>query len=158
MWHEAIADCDEALKLDTTYAKARRTRAKAQGQLGNWDEAVRELKNIAEANPGDSSIRKEIREAELELKKSKRKDYYKILDVEKDATEADIKKAYRKMAILHHPDKNPDNPAAAETFKGKPVLLCLGDWSGQLIGYLQMSERLMKHFLTPKKGSDTIPV
>lgn len=125
MWHEAIADCDEALKLDTTYAKARRTRAKAQGQLGNWDEAVRELKNIAEANPGDSSIRKEIREAELELKKSKRKDYYKILDVEKDATEADIKKAYRRMAILHHPDKNPDNPAAAETFKGKPVLLNL---------------------------------
>lgn len=123
MWHEAIADCDEALKLDSTYAKARRTRAKAHGQLGNWDETVRELKNIAEANPGDGSIRKEIREAELELKKSKRKDYYKILDVEKDATEADIKKAYRKMAILHHPDKNPDNPAAAETFKGKLVLL-----------------------------------
>lgn len=57
----------------------------------------------------------------MELKKSKRKDYYKILDVEKDASEADIKKGYRKMAILHHPDKNPDNPAAAETFKGELV-------------------------------------
>jgi DnaJ family protein C protein 7 len=39
----------------------------------------------------------------LELKKSKRKDYYKVLGVDKNATEDEIKKAYRKRALMHHP-------------------------------------------------------
>ena len=113
----AIADCTRALELDPTYTKARKTKAKALGDSGNWDDAVREYKAIAESNPSEPGIQKEVRNAELELKKSKRKDYYKILGVEKDATDNDIKKAYRKLAIIHHPDKNPDDEAAAEKFK-----------------------------------------
>ncbi|XP_073339168.1 dnaJ (Hsp40) homolog, subfamily C, member 5 gamma b isoform X2 [Pagrus major] len=42
---------------------------------------------------------------------------YKVLGLEKGATPEDIKKAYRKLALRHHPDKNPDNPEAAEKFK-----------------------------------------
>ena len=78
---------------------------------------MRELKELQEQDPQDAGIAKEVRKAELELKKSKRKDYYKILDIEKDADENQIKKAYRKAAIIHHPDKNPDDEHAAERFK-----------------------------------------
>lgn len=46
------------------------------------------------------------------------KDYYKILGVEKTATEKEIKAAFRKLARKHHPDMNPDNPGAEERFKG----------------------------------------
>ena len=44
-------------------------------------------------------------------------EYFSVLELKSNATEEEIKKAYRRLAMLYHPDKNPNNPAAEEKFK-----------------------------------------
>jgi len=94
-----------------TSFKALRTRARINLHLEKYEGAVADFKSAIEqagmeGNDADvRALKADLRKAEAALKRSKTKDYYKILGVSRDGNEGDIKKAYRRESLKHHPDK-----------------------------------------------------
>ena len=108
---DALADTEASLALNPTSFKALRTRARIHLHLEKFDSAVADFKSAIEQAGLDGSdadvraLKTELRKAEVALKRSKSKDYYKILGIERNCTEVDIRKAYRRESLKHHPDK-----------------------------------------------------
>jgi len=102
----SIADCNKAIELDNSYIKAYLRRAKSYTETEQYEEAVRDYETIFKTDKSNREYRHLLQEAKNELRKSKRKDYYKILGVEKSANDDEVKKAYRKRAMVHHPDRH----------------------------------------------------
>ena len=61
-------------------------------------------------------MKEQVNDAQLEQKKSKRKDYYKILGVEKNAAEDEIKREFKKRALVHHPDRHANATSAEKVY------------------------------------------
>ncbi|KAI8990397.1 hypothetical protein BD414DRAFT_299017 [Trametes punicea] len=113
-WDDALADTEASLLLNPTSFKAIRTRARIFLHMEKFDAAIADFKTAIEQAGFEGSdadvraLRAELKKAEVALKQSKTKDYYKILGVERTCTDSDIKKAYRRESLKHHPDKGGD--------------------------------------------------
>ncbi|XAR69062.1 hypothetical protein NMG60_11000520 [Bertholletia excelsa] len=111
---DAVNSCTEVLNIDGELVEALVQRGEAKLLVEDWEGAVADLKSAAEKSPQDMNIREVLMKAERSLKLSQRKDWYKILGVSKTSSMSEIKKAYKKLALQWHPDKNVDNREEAE--------------------------------------------
>ncbi|KAL1351917.1 hypothetical protein HN51_015803 [Arachis hypogaea] len=111
---DALDSCNEALKINEELLEALVQRGEAKLLIEDWEGAVEDLKSAAQKSPQDMNIREAVMRAEKALKLSKRKDYYKILGISKTASASEIKRAYKKLALQWHPDKNVENREEAE--------------------------------------------
>jgi len=101
---QRLAMCTRAVDYKQS-AEAYAERGRLYFGESKWEESVRDFDWATQKDQGNRQYHDELNKARTELKKSKRKDFYKILNAKKYATEKEIKRAFRKCAVKYHPDK-----------------------------------------------------
>jgi len=93
--------------MDQDYVKAYTRRAQCYSELKMYAEAVRDYEWVLHKDSQNREVMMALKEAKKLKKIAERKDYYKLLEVSKEAGDHDIKKSYKKLAVKLHPDKHP---------------------------------------------------
>eukprot|EP01061_Rhynchopus_euleeides_P020694 TRINITY_DN3360_c0_g1_i1.p1 TRINITY_DN3360_c0_g1~~TRINITY_DN3360_c0_g1_i1.p1 ORF type:complete len:489 (+),score=205.31 TRINITY_DN3360_c0_g1_i1:95-1561(+) len=101
-FEEAAADCTKAIEADEYFTKALLRRSRIYEDLERWDDAVRDMQSAVDIDQNNES---ELRNLKKRVKMAKRKNFYKILGVSRDAEDREIKRAYYVAAKEWHPDK-----------------------------------------------------
>ena len=120
----ALKDCAAALYVVDDLVDAHLCRANALRALGRHAEARKHLKDIIDESWGGSDVRVKhaFEQADFDLRRTKRPDYYALLNCRQVSSEREIKGAYHAQSLLHHPDRHstasPEvQKAEAEVFK-----------------------------------------
>ncbi|WFD04663.1 hypothetical protein MOBT1_003377 [Malassezia obtusa] len=123
VYKKAMPFCDKLLRRDPNSVPALVAKGEDHLANGRYEEAVQTLSQaFTHSGQRDRDIHQRLTKAQKLLKQSKSKDYYKILGVARDADERTIKKAYRRLAREHHPDKGGSQEKMAEINEAFGVL------------------------------------
>jgi tetratricopeptide (TPR) repeat protein len=106
----------KAVDMDDGCAECHHLLGEALLGMQAWEEAARHARRAHELDRGNGEYQQGAQRADTALKQSKTKDYYKILEIPRDADEGAVKRAYREKAKENHPDRfmDPDKKAEAE--------------------------------------------
>lgn len=104
---DAINDCTRSM-TDATLSKVLHLRGQCYLTLRNFRKSIEDFETLFKMEKS-KDVENLLKEARLRLMRSQSKNYYDILEVKKSASQADIKKAYRNLALIHHPDKHSDD-------------------------------------------------
>ena len=103
---EALHDSNQSIKLNPYYAKGYVKRGKVYMELEMYDDARADFQKAKDLDPSTPNIDGYLNDANKKTEKARKRDYYAILGIDRNASEQDIKKAYKRMAMKYHPDRN----------------------------------------------------
>lgn len=104
-YKDALTDINKSIDLNQNSAKAYFQRVEIQIKLEDYKAALSDIQKVKELDARYPGLNRKESECHRLMKLAARKDYYKILGVEKSAKEQEIKKMYRQLALKCHPDK-----------------------------------------------------
>ena len=111
--------CEETYGANNQSLPALLFRARKQIDADDFEEALRTLRHAKEHHPSSPQVDPLTQKAQTLLKRSKTKDYYKVLGVDREADERTIKRAYRTLTKKFHPDKAAAQGASKEDAEKK---------------------------------------
>ncbi|GAB1733121.1 hypothetical protein NU195Hw_g2097t1 [Hortaea werneckii] len=111
--------CTETLTYNPTSLPALLHKAQHLLDTEDFDGALSALSTAKDAHGNTPQINDLHTKTQQALKRSKQKDYYKILNVDRDASDREIKKSFRKLTVQHHPDKAHQNGVSPEEAQRK---------------------------------------
>lgn len=111
--------CAESLQLVPFSLHGLLYQAQSALDEDRFEDAVRTLNTAKEHHPHSQDIQSLLQKAHALLKRSKQKDYYKVLGVSRDADERTIKRAYRQLTKVNHPDKAASQGVSKEVAEKK---------------------------------------
>jgi DnaJ family protein C protein 3 len=97
--------CIESLKLNPSSLHGLLYKANNLVESDDFEPGIQILSTAKEHHPGSNEVKSLLQKAQMLLKRSKQKDYYKVLGVDRRADDRTIKRAYRQLTKVHHPDK-----------------------------------------------------
>lgn len=102
---KAAPYCAESIQLVPHSLHGLLYQAQTELDADKFEEAVRTLNSAKEHHPHSQEVQTLLQKAQALLKRSKQKDYYKVLGISRDADDRTLKRAYRQLIKQHHPDK-----------------------------------------------------
>ena len=106
---EALRDSNQSIKLNPFYARGYIKRGNVYMELKMFDDARADFQKAKDLDPNVAGVEGFLNDANKNAEKARKRDYYAILGIDKNADEKEIKRAYKKMAMKYHPDRNSES-------------------------------------------------